>query len=225
MNAIARRNLALIGPPGSGKGTYGKLLSKALSLPLVVVSDVLRKHLPAADLSSGKLVGDDVVNAAIYAHVQTLKDGYLVDGFPRTLNQASLMENTWREEHQIHGAILLDVPDDVCRAKTLGRRVCKLCGGNYNIAAVHHGGFDMPPILPDGCDQPCDPDSDWMTRDDDVPAIVDRRLKIHHENADPILSYFESEGSLLRFVPHKGIADVDRLISAAEEWASQKHLE
>jgi len=220
---ILRRNIALIGPPGSGKGTYGDTLSKALDMPLITASNVLREKIPSLDLSSGALVSDENVNDAVYSYARALpRTGYIIDGFPRTLHQMKVMKDTWEYSHQIHGAVLLDVPNEICSAKTLGRRVCTLCGGNFNTAAVYRDGFELPAKLPDKqqCLEECDPKLYWQTRDDDVKEVIEKRLQTYHQHADPILSLFESRNpqALLRFVPYKGFEDVKRMISTVRKW-------
>jgi adenylate kinase len=264
--AALRKNLAIVGPPGSGKGSYGRHLAKSLGIPLVTVSDILRQERPHVNLASGQLVCDHVVSEAILKHLEsstssiikaeaavaptstsstsTTSTGFLLDGFPRTLKQVQLMQDTWPSIYQVHAAISLDVPDRVCETKLLGRRSCKLCGGNYNCHAVHFDKFDLPASLPDPNDcrdltgsartgtsssssaqvhddtssSHCNPETDWTCRPDDVPHIVKERLEIHHLHTKPVLEYFESKNRLLTFAPYKGYDDLPRLQSILNGW-------
>jgi adenylate kinase len=173
---VFRKNIALLGAPGSGKGSYGRLLAKRWGLELVTVSDVLRKtrpHLMQQQAQSGTLLDDQTVSDALLEHLSqrrynhevrqasnnndhskngstdaTHAPNILVDGFPRTLQQVQLMEQQWPPELQISLAIHLDVPVDVCQQKLLGRRYCTKCGGNYNTSHVQYGNFHLPPTLP-----------------------------------------------------------------------------
>jgi adenylate kinase len=266
--AALRNNLAIVGPPGSGKGSYGRHLAKSLGIPLLTVSDILRQERPHVNLASGQLVCDHVVSEAILKHLESSSSsiiaapaaapattsgasistttstsaGFLLDGFPRTLKQVQLMQDTWPSIYQVHAAISLDVPDRVCETKLLGRRSCKLCGGNYNCHAVHFDKFDLPASLPgpndcrdrtdrtgtssissaqvvhDADSMNCNPETDWTCRPDDVPHIVKERLEIHHLHTKPVLEYFESKNRLLTFAPYKGYDDLPRLQSLLNGW-------
>ena len=242
------RNLSLFGAPGSGKGSYGKHFAKALNLPLVTTSDVLRNLRPdlVASMSDGKLVDDAVVGETVLegllklhaTHQGTSNDrhnrgdggggggGYILDGFPRTLRQVALMEETWPEFLRIRSVVHLGVPDFVCSAKLLGRRACSRCGRSYNVHGVDRDGWTLPPHLPregEACGGDpagttpggCDHD---VRRDDDTPGVVEERLRIYHEHADPILDHVrdrEANGGryrLLTLKPYRGFDDVPRLV-------------
>lgn len=206
-----KRNVALIGPAGSGKGSYGKIFSQRWKIPLVTVSDVLRQH--SHEVESGTLVDDTVVSNILRDHLP--KQPYILDGFPRTLKQVHLMEETWPKRLQIDAVVDLDVPKQVCKEKLLGRRFCTKCGGNYNVHAVHILGFHLPAQLP----QDCDCNGEFFTsRPDDVENVVDERLDAHFRETEPILDYFDTRGRLLRFAPYMGYEDVPRFHAAVETW-------
>lgn len=221
----AKRNLSLIGPPGSGKGSYGKHFAKALQLPIFAVSDLIRQFRPDLDLSSGRLVDDRIVSETVLQGLkESPKDGYILDGFPRTLKQAAIMEETWPSSFQVQAAVKLAVPDSVCETKLLGRRMCIKCGENYNVNGVHWNGWELPPFLPKRkCVPQCDPNRDWITRKDDTPDVVRHRLKVYHENMDPILEYFEAQNRLLKLTPFHGYAELPRLVETVRQWL--KHHE
>jgi adenylate kinase len=227
----AARNLSLIGPPGSGKGSYGKHFSKALQLPIFSISDLLRKYRPDIDLSSGKLIDDRTVSGTILQGLQNEDDhihagGYILDGFPRTLRQAHLMEVDWPSRFQVQAAIKLAVPDSVCETKLLGRRLCTKCGVNYNVNAVHWNGWELPPYLPTTpCVPQCEPNQDWITRPDDTHDVVKHRLQVYHQNMDPILEYFEKQNRLLKLQPFHGYAELPKLVETVQTWLNQHEEE
>ena len=209
---VLQRNLALIGPPGSGKGSYGRLLAQAWKVPLVTVSDVLRQH-SSHPLDSGTLVEDATVSGLLQQHLPS--SCYLLDGFPRTLGQVQLMEKTWPLHMQVHAVASLEVPKQVCREKMVGRRTCSECGQHYNVAAVNTLGFHLPAQRPMDC--ACG-ERFLSTRADDVPDIIETRLEAHYASTEPILNRFDERGRLLRFAPYQGYDDVPRFQKALETW-------
>ena len=147
--------------------------------------------------------------------------GFILDGFPRTLEQANMMESCWPRELQLNGGIKLAVPDQVCSIKLLGRRICNKCGGNYNVNGVNFKDWDLPPSLPVEGKCPkdeCNPHEDWVSREDDIPGVVEERLALYHEHMDPILDYFDSKNMLLKLTPYKGYDDLPMLIAAVQSW-------
>lgn len=267
--------LALIGPPGSGKGSYGRLLAKSMKIPLITMSDVLKQrrqkqsmgdegidHCPKEKekkkereeaMASGKLVDDAIVSETLMQYLlkqqqeqqQPNMNGYILDGFPRTIQQVYLMEETWPLQLKIDVAVNLDVPIDVCETKLLGRRICTLCGHNYNVNGVQVRGFDLPPYLPRPGDcyvsssaslsstgsgdvslpqhytiknRRCDPDIHWEQRKDDDKHVIRQRLELHVQHTTPILDYFDNKNALFQFTPYKGFDDIARFQSELEEW-------
>ena len=220
---VERVNLCLIGAPGSGKGSYGRFLSERLQVPLVTVSSVLKEVRPDLDLSSGALVDCQVVSDSLEQYLShSGKAGYILDGFPRTRQQLDFMQHHWRDEMQVHAAIMLDVPDQVCETKLLGRRICSKCGGNFNVNAVHTGKWNLPASLPDQCEHgDCDPDELWKKRDDDTHEIIQERLKVHHSHMDPIQQYFNNDNNLFRYRPYNGYDDVPAMLDALDDWLNK----
>lgn len=232
-------NLALIGKPGSGKGTYGKLLATRLDCPLVVVGDILRDHVKHGSAlgekidayqRQGKLVEDNIVAEALLSHLnlifaeKTRPDttfGFVLDGFPRTVKQAQMIDNDvknklneiiWPEKFRLNYVVDIDVPDWICIDKILGRRKCSVCHSSFNISDVNKPPFRMPPQLPNPypCTQ-CDMETSWEKRIDDDENIVVQRLEEYREKSQPVSKYFQHTGRLLTFVPYNGIDDMYKL--------------
>lgn len=235
--------ISLIGKPGSGKGTYGKLLaSRYKNLTFLSVGDVLRDSATRNEslrrrLTSGKLVDDSVVNKAVIESLQDenlqslksqihnisdakiLNDGrehVIIDGFPRTESQTKLISK-WPNTLEPALAIYFDVPDDIVIKKLLGRRKCTICGGNFNVHGVDQKGWDMPPILPKkDCKGICDWDTDWEKRDDDTVDIIKQRMTVFRTETEPVLDSWRSR--LFTFVPYKGVNEMDRLSNVLENY-------
>ena len=217
-------NVTLLGAPGSGKGFYGRLLAQQWNVPLVTTSDILRKHVlqHSLDLESGSLADCQLVAGILLDHLriqQTATHPHcILDGFPRTTLQIQIMQETWPAQYQIQGALHLNVPDEVCQQKSLGRRFCSICRDFVNTANVQTGDWDLPPTHPKLCKNTCNAESDWIQRKDDVPSIVQARLAIHHEHEEPILNHFRRRNALFQYSPYKGVRDFDKLRLSAEKW-------
>jgi adenylate kinase len=225
------KNLTFIGPPGSGKGYYGKPLATFWGIPFLSTSSILRQSTTVFDLDSGKLVDCETVSDTLLKYLSSRfsEDGdsgtpsnFILDGFPRTVQQIEIMNRSWPEYLRVHAAVYLDIPDIVCEQKMLGRRKCVTCGKNYNVANVQTDGFDLPPLLPQPTCQVenCNPDTDWTRRPDDTPAIVRTRLTDHRHHEQPILDYYQGQGRLLSLTPYKGSKDMPRIKTSLEEWLS-----
>lgn len=234
-NRHMKHAFCLIGKPGSGKGTYGKLLADRMKYQLIVVGDVLRALVESGNelggeineyQQQGKLVNDELVAHALLSHLdgvkKTLLDDesrfrFILDGFPRTKVQAEIMDNKcdsvyWPEEFRLSFAIDISVPDKICMDKILGRRQCSICHKSFNISDVNYPPFRMPPQLPNPypCDD-CDMDTAWKRRLDDTEEILKNRLYEFQEKSKPVSDYFEESGRLFRFVPYNGIDDIHLL--------------
>lgn len=215
--------ISLIGPPGSGKGTYGSLLaSRFLDAAFVSVGDILRENREVSSiLKSGSLVDDSIVNEAVINCLEGSrlreKQMVILDGYPRTGPQSQLLAQ-WPDNLRSSFAIQFDVPYEVCTIKLLGRRSCSICKKSINVNGVDILGFDMPPMLPDvaSCDVRCNPDLYWNKRDDDTVDTIKLRMEIYDKETRPLLKYYESRKQLLRFFPYNGVKDMDTLVSYVE---------
>jgi adenylate kinase len=225
MRASLAKNLTIVGPPGSGKGFYGRPLASYLGVPLWTTSSILRETPDAGnaglDLASGRLVDCRVVSSTLQSFlVAKGSNGFILDGFPRTRRQIELMFEAWPAAQQVHFCVQLDIPDEVCQQKVTGRRHCRVCNRYVNLANVQDFGFDLPPQIPcpnaNGCT--CHPATDWIAREDDTATIVQRRLQLYRENEAPILDFYRRNGRLMKLKPYKGEKDIPELQLSVQRW-------
>ena len=195
----AELNLILFGPPGAGKGTQAARLREDFALPYIATGDMLREHRENGTelgkeaetyMNDGDLVPDELVVKMIMEEIETKgDDGFLLDGFPRSVGQAdALSEEIDRRGRHLTAALLVDASDDVVLKRITGRRQC-------SNGHVYHIEFD-PPKHEDVCDQCGKP---LTQRDDDKPETVQKRLTTYHEQTEPLIDYYEERGLLRRF--------------------------
>ena len=195
----AELNLILFGPPGAGKGTQAARLREDFDLPYIATGDMLREHRQNGSelgkkaeeyMNNGDLVPDDLVIKMIMEEIETKgDDGFLLDGFPRSVGQAdALSEEIDRRGRHLTAALLVDASDDVVLKRITGRRQC-------SNGHVYHVEFD-PPKHDDVCDQCGKPLSQ---RDDDRPDTVKKRLETYHKQTEPLIDYYDERGLLRRF--------------------------
>jgi adenylate kinase len=212
------KNITIVGPPGSGKGFYGRLLADVYDVPLWTCSTILKEA--NCNIASGQLLDDHKVSTTLHDYIRVhLKQHYFLDGYPRTPKQIELMETMWPIQEQAHVCLWLDVPDQVCDQKILGRRHCVLCNKDFNVANVQFGGFDLPPQLPINCKHGNDCEvKHFSKRADDTPGIAKQRVLEYRRMEGPIIEYYEREGRLLKYTPFKGEKELPRLKWTLEEW-------
>ena len=196
---MSELNLILLGPPGAGKGTQASRLTEDFGLPYIGTGDLLRQHVDEGtdlgkqakeQMDNGGLVADDLVIAMILDKIdEEGDDGFLLDGFPRTLPQAdALAEELEKRDRRLTAAMLIDAPDEVVVQRLSGRRQC-------SEGHLYHVDFD-PPKHEGRCDQDGKP---LHQRKDDEPEKVKKRLATYHKDTEPLIDYYEERGLLRRF--------------------------
>jgi adenylate kinase len=193
-------NLVLLGPPGSGKGTQGERLNEDLRLPYYATGDILRGAVRDETelgksakeyMDRGDLVPDEVIVGVIAERVDSeeARDGFILDGFPRTTPQAEALDAKLAEMGRSVGAVLqIDVSDDAVVKRLGGRRTCEANGHVFHV--------DFNPPKAEGV---CDIDgSPLIVRDDDKPEVIRKRLATYHEKTEPLVTYYDDKGVLRR---------------------------
>lgn len=209
-------NLILFGPPGAGKGTQAEKVSAAFGLPHIATGDILRdavaKETPLGQearryMEKGELVPDDVVIGIVAERVAEpdCRDGFILDGFPRTIEQAEALGRILDNMHRKIDLVLnIAVSDEELVRRLSRRRVCRECG------SVYHLDFN-PPESGDVCDK-CR--GQVYQRADDTEETIRRRLEVYREQSEPLIGYYERQG-LLFTVTGKG--SIDEIFSEIQE--------
>ncbi len=213
---MSELNLILFGPPGAGKGTQAERLREDFQLPYIATGDMLREHVKDGTklgreaqryMDAGDLVPDGLILAMVSERLEQddAQDGFLLDGFPRTREQAEALDEQLRSlGRRITAVLLLSVPDDEVVRRLSGRRVCVKAGHNYHVE------FD-PPKHEGICDQD---GSRLIQRDDDKPEVIQNRLRVYHEKTAPVIDYYDEQGLLRRVDGTREAADVHDHIRA-----------
>jgi adenylate kinase len=192
-------NLIFIGPPGAGKGTQADALVDEFDLAYLATGDMMRAKRKedselgrkiAEIIAEGGLVDDDIVCQVVIERIENEGvDGFLLDGFPRTLNQADQLDCALESRaRSLTAVLLIEAPDDVIVKRLAGRRICE-DGHVYHV--------DNNPPAQDGV---CDIDGKPLVqRDDDKPETIQRRLDTYHDQTEPLVARYEDQGLLHRF--------------------------
>lgn len=212
----AQLNLILFGPPGAGKGTQAERLRQDFQLPYIATGEMLRENVKEETelgrkakeyMDAGDLVPDELIVAMARDRLSEddADDGFLLDGFPRTLPQADalgeMLEGLGR---RITAVLLIDVPDEEVVRRLSGRRVCVKAGHNYHV--------ELDPPKRDGV---CDQDgSRLIQRDDDQPDVIERRLSVYHDKTQPLVDYYDERGLMRRIDGTRPPSDVHDHIRA-----------
>ncbi len=198
---MAELNLILLGPPGAGKGTQARKLENDFDLPYYATGDILRAAVEEGSelgrkakehMETGDLVPDDVVTEMVADRLDSeeAEDGFILDGYPRNVEQAEALDDEMDGlGRSLTAVLLIDVPDEEVVRRLSGRRVCKKAGHNYHVE------FD-PPKNEGVCDQD---GSRLIQRDDDKPETIKHRLGVYHEQTQPLVDHYEQKGILKRF--------------------------
>ncbi|MGH9780638.1 MAG: adenylate kinase [Candidatus Acidiferrales bacterium] len=207
--ALARA-VIFLGPPGAGKGTQAKLVAEKLRVPHLSTGDMLRENvgndtelgrLAKPVMERGDLVPDDLILLMVENRIARpdAADGFVFDGFPRTLLQAEALNRILeRQDFGLPVVIFFRVADDILMRRLTGRRMCKGCSEIYNI-------YDHPPKVEGRCDTD---GSELLQRADDRPEVIRERLAAYNRQTKPLVEYYRSQGMLDEIDAAEGMAAV-----------------
>lgn len=208
--------IIMLGAPGAGKGTQAKKIADKYSVPHVSTGDIFRANIKNNTelgkqakeyMDKGELVPDELTVKILLDRVaqEDCKNGYVLDGFPRTIPQAEVLDEALNKlGEKIDYAINVDVPDENIVKRMSGRRACVTCGATYHIEHV-------PPKAEGICDK-CG--SELILRDDDKPETVLNRLDIYHKQTQPLIDFYSSKGVLKNVDGTQDMKDVFEAITA-----------
>ncbi|MBO4881941.1 MAG: adenylate kinase [Lachnospiraceae bacterium] len=202
--------IIMLGAPGAGKGTQAKMIAEKYSIPHVSTGDIFRANIKNGTelgkqakeyMDAGKLVPDELTVKILLDRVaqDDCKNGYVLDGFPRTIPQAEVLEDALNKlGDKIDYAVNVDVPDENIVRRMSGRRACLKCGATYHIEHI-------PPKQEGICDT-CG--SELVLRDDDKPETVLNRLKVYHDQTQPLIDFYTERNVLKTVDGTKDMKDV-----------------
>lgn len=197
--------MVLLGPPAAGKGTQAKILADKFSIPTISTGAIIRNAISSKTplgvvakdyIDRGELVPDDLVIDLVKHRLSEddCKNGYILDGFPRTVFQA---ETADKIGITVEKTVLFDVSDEEVVSRITGRRECPKCGSVYHMVS-------NPPKADGICDS-CG--GELVHREDDTEETVRKRLEVYHKQTEPLIKFYENKGVLVRVVGQKNIED------------------
>ncbi len=207
--------IIMLGAPGAGKGTQAAMIAEKYGIPHISTGDIFRANIKNGTelgkeaktyMDEGKLVPDELTVRILLDRVaqDDCKNGYVLDGFPRTIPQAEVLDQELTKlQDKVDFAINVEVPDENIIGRMSGRRACLKCGATYHVEY-------MPPKKEGICDT-CG--SELVLRDDDKPETVKKRLEVYHQQTEPLIRYY-SEKKILQNVD--GTKDVKDVFGAIE---------
>ncbi len=203
-------NLILLGPPGAGKGTQAVKICQKYSIPHISTGDIFRKNIKEGTdlgkkaqeyMNKGELVPDDLVIEIAVARLMEddCQQGFLLDGFPRTVMQAEELDKFLDQRNRsIYKVIDIDVDKEELMTRLIGRRVCRSCGATYHV-------INMPPEKEGVCDI-CG--GELYQRSDDSASTVANRLEVYNTSTKPLIEYYERSGRIIHIDGGKDQEDV-----------------
>lgn len=212
--------IIMLGAPGAGKGTQAKMIADKYEIPHISTGDIFRANIKNGTelgieakkyMDQGLLVPDELTVKILLDRVanEDCKNGYVLDGFPRTIPQAEVLDQALTElNEKIDFAIDVDVPDENIVKRMSGRRACLSCGATYHIEHI-------PPKQEGICDR-CG--KELILRDDDQPETVSNRLKVYHEQTQPLIEFYQAKGVLRSVSGTKPMEEVfDSIVEILEK--------
>lgn len=208
-------NLILLGAPGAGKGTQAEVICNTLHIPAISTGNILREAIKnqtalgmeaKAYMDGGKLVPDEIVINILKERLQKddCKNGFILDGFPRTVPQAEALD---KMNVRIDRVVDIEVADEKIEARLSGRRVCESCGASYHVQ-----------YKPSKTESVCDAcGGKTVQRKDDHPDTVKERLRVYHEQTEPLIDYYTKAGKLVVVEGQEEVADTTALTLKAVE--------
>lgn len=206
----------MLGAPGAGKGTQAKKIAERYGLPHVSTGDIFRANIKNGTelgmeakkyMDQGMLVPDELTVKILLDRVaqEDCKNGYILDGFPRTIPQAEVLDKALTElGDKIDYAVNVHVPDENIVNRMSGRRACVSCGGTYHVVYA--------PTKKEGICDACG--GELILRDDDKPETVQKRLAVYHEQTQPLIDFYQNKGILVEVDGTKEMAEVFEAIVA-----------
>ena len=208
-------NLILLGAPGAGKGTQAEVICNALHIPAISTGNILREAIKNQTplgmeaktyMDGGKLVPDEIVINILKERLQAddCKNGFILDGFPRTVPQAEALDQM---NVRIDRVVDIEVADEKIAERLSGRRVCESCGASYHT--------QYKPSKAEGVCDACG--GKTVQRKDDHPDTVKERLRVYHEQTEPLIDYYTKAGKLVKVEGQEEVADTTALTLKAVE--------
>lgn len=207
---VSIMKVVMLGAPGAGKGTQAKMIATKYNVPHISTGDIFRANIKEGTelgkkaksyMDQGLLVPDELVVDLVVDRLQQedCKDGYILDGFPRTIPQAEALDAALSKlDTKLDVALDIDVADDFIVKRMGGRRACLGCGATYHIV-------NIPPKKEGICDT-CG--AELVLRDDDKPETVEKRLLVYHEQTQPLIDYYKNCGILVTLDGTKDMNEV-----------------
>jgi len=195
--------IAFLGAPGVGKGTYSSRVGPQLGIPHISTGDLCRAEIANGSelgqkikqiVEAGNLVDDETILEMLKKRLEhpDAEKGFILDGYPRNLNQAKALESIT----QLEIVINIKLDENILIQKIAARRICKKCGNIYNVANIRVGDLHMPPMLPEKegiCDK-CE--GELYQRNDDQESVVKDRIKVYHDQTAPLIDYYKNKAIL-----------------------------
>lgn len=207
--------IIMLGAPGAGKGTQAKMIAKKYDIPHISTGDIFRANIKNETelgkeakkyMEQGLLVPDELVVDLVVDRLteDDTKEGYILDGFPRTIPQAeALTEALKKHNEEIDYAINVEVPDEVIIERMAGRRACVGCGGTYHVV--------FNPTKTEGICDACG--GKLILREDDAPETVKKRLDVYHEQTQPLIDYYTGQNKIVEVDGKLEMAEVFEAIT------------